>query len=172
MILKKKINTLKILFFTLIYKYLFCYIFLFLLLCFSSKYIDCKIDKTNIYYYFHYLNLTINLINLVIVPILTLINIILILINIYNFNKINNNNKNNKYLNKIKKINKYELLIIISCFILLISNFIIVNLFENNFYNLIIFVILIGFFPISTLELLFYFENKKPELTFKVRIIR
>ena len=161
MILKKKINTYKILFYTLIYKYLFCYIFLFLLLCFSSKYIDCKIYNFNFYDYLHYLNLCINLFNLFTIPILTLINIILILINIYNFNKINNNIENNEYLNKIKKINKYELLTIILCFILLISDFIIVNLFENNFYNLSIFVILLVFSPFSILEILFYFENEK-----------
>ena len=165
MILKKKINTYKILFFTLTYKHLFCYIFLFLLLCFSSKYIDCKIDKTNIYYYFHYFNLIINLINLVIVPILTLINIILILINNYIFNKTNNNNENNEYLNKIKKINKHEILTIIIILIFLILH-LTFKLFNNlhicNFYfDDLILIFLLGIFPFSTLELLFYFENKK-----------
>ena len=72
-------------------------------------------------------------------------------------------------LNKIKKINKYEFLTIIFSFILLISILIIhkfltdKNLFYGPFYPFILTIIL-GIFPISILEILFYFEKKRENI--------
>ena len=140
----KKINIYKISFLALLYKYLFCYIFAFIFFygLFNNKIDLCCGHNTK----FWDIITCIFFCNLLIISIFTFINILLISINIYYFNKINNNIKNNEkieYLNKIKKINKYEFLTIIFSFILLISNFIIVNLFETNIYTLFIFVILL-----------------------------
>ena len=83
-----KVNTYKFIFYTLIYKYTFCYIFFTMfLICLFNRYVDifcCNkifadfITRITIY-------------NLFIIPILTITNIILILIkiSIYNFNKTN-----------------------------------------------------------------------------------
>ena len=166
----KKINPYKILFYTLIYKYLFCYIsFIIFIYGLSYNKIDlCCGHNTK----FWDIITCIFFYNLLIISIFTFINILFISINIYYFNKINNNIKNNEkieYLNKIKKINKYEILTIIFSFISLISILIIhkfltdTNFFHGPFYPFILTVIL-GIFPISILEILFNFEKKKPIL--------
>lgn len=170
MILKKKINTYKILFYTLIYKYLFCYIsFIIFIYGLSYNKIDlCCGHNTK----FWDIITCVFFYNLLIISIFTFINILLISINIYYFNKINNNIKNNEkieYLNKIKKINKYEILTIIFSFILLISILIIhkfltdENLFSGPFYPFILTVIL-GISPISILEILYYYEKKRENI--------
>jgi len=165
----KKINTYKILFYTLIYKYLFCYIsfIIFFLGCYYNKIDLCCGHNTK----FWDIITCVFFYNLWIISIFTFVNIILTLLNIYTFNKINNNIKNNEkieYLNKIKKINKSEFLTIIISFILLISILIIheflINLFYGPFYSFILTIIL-GIFPISILEILYYYENKKPGLS-------
>lgn len=166
----KKINPYKILFYTLIYKYLFCYIsFIIFIYGLSYNKIDlCCGHNTK----FWDIITCIFFYNLLIISIFTFINILLISINIYYFNKINNNIKNNEkieYLNKIKKINKYEILIIIFSFILLISILFIhkfltdTNFFHGPFYPFILTVIL-GIFPISILEILYYYEKKRENI--------
>jgi len=170
MILKKKINTYKILFYTLIYKYLFCYIsfIIFIYGLFYNKIDLCCGHNTK----FWDIITCVIFYNLLIISIFTFINISLISINIYYFNKINNNIKNNEkieYLNKIKKINKYEILTIIFSFILLISILIIhkfltdENLFSGPFYPFILTIIL-GISPISILEILYYYEKKRENI--------
>ena len=128
-----KVNTYKFIFYTLIYKYTFCYIFFTMfLICLFNRYVDifcCNkifadfITRITIY-------------NLFIIPILTITNIILILIkiSIYNFNKTDNNienNKNNEKLNEIKKINNYFK-----------KKFIIVTFYFFSFLNKIIILML------------------------------
>ena len=101
---------------------------------------------------------------------LTLINIILILLNNYNFNKTNNNFENSENLNKIKKINKFEFItIMFFFFISFITIFISIKLKSGllNDLGLFFLTILLGIFPISILEILFYFENGKDLLSLK-----
>ena len=87
----KKINPYKILFYTLIYKYLFCYIsfIIFIYGLFHNKIDLCCGHNTK----FWDIITCVFFYNLLIIFILTIINIILTLLNIYNFNKINNNIK-------------------------------------------------------------------------------
>ena len=160
--LLKKINIYKFIFYTLIYKYYFCYIiFILFLYGLVNNEIDlcCGKAESNIYY----LISAISFCNLWIIPILTFINILLISINIYTFNKNRGNyeNNSNENYNRIKYINKYEFYLIIFYFI---SFFIIFIDLKYNYRDLSLYIltVILGLFPISTLELLYFFENKKP----------
>lgn len=173
----RHVNVYEMLLYTLIYKYSFCYIFLLLFLRFSLNKLDWC-GPYNYEYYFLNFIISVNLFNLFSIPILTFFNIILILINIYRFNKIDNNGSN-EYINEIKKINRYEFLTIIICFILFITSAIIIKLYDFNIddfniskiailiSNVVILTVILGIFPISILEILFYFEKKKKNLNLK-----
>ena len=158
----KKINTYKILMYSIICKYLFCYILVFyghrikiINILFNSKSGD--IPTTTSF-------------SLLLLFFLTLINIILILLNNYNFNKVNNNVENSEnieILNKIKKINKFEFItIIFFVFISFITIFISLKLNSRSLNDLGLFflTIILGIFPISILEILYYYEKKRENI--------
>ena len=99
----KKINTYKILFYTLIYKYLFCYIFFILFLFYMHKYC-CLVTFSESKNIFHFLIFWVSFYMFFISFIITFINFILILLNIYIEKQNYKNNEEVKYLNEIKKI--------------------------------------------------------------------
>ena len=158
---KKNINIYRILFYSLIYKYLCCY-FIFIIFFYGLLYNKIDLFCCNNTKFWDIIT-GITLINLLIISILTIINIFLTVLNIYKFNKMNNNIENNEKsnINKIRKINDYELFIITFSFIKVIISFKFMR-FEVLLFYL---TILLGILPFSTLELLFYFEKKKTKLS-------
>ena len=166
MIFKKQFNTCKILFYTLIYKYLFCYIFFILFLFYMHKYC-CLVTFSESKNIFHFLIFWVSFYMFFISFIITFINFILILLNIYIEKQNYKNNEENKYLNKIKKIYKIEILIIlISIIIFIVIYFTPILKFLNlGFYmDILIILFLGGISPISILEILFYFEKKRENI--------
>ena len=166
MIFKKQFNTCKILFYTLIYKYLFTYIFFILFLFYMHKYC-CLVTFSESKNIFHFLIFWVSFYMFFISFIITFINFILILLNIY-IEKQNYKNKEEvKYFNEIKKINNIEIKLISLSFIsfLLVYFTPILKFLNLGFYmDILIILFLGGIFPISILEILYYYEKKINQL--------
>ena len=163
----KQVNTYRILFYTLIYKYFVSYIFFILFLILGNRYC-CLVtfaESKNIFhflvfwisfYMFSYLSL-----------IIVLVNALLILYNIYIFYRSNKNKLEIKYLDEIKKINMFEIITIILTiiFFIIILYTPIFRILNLDFYTFIFITAFpCGILPISILEILFYFEKKKKNL--------
>ena len=159
----KQVNTYKILFYTLIYKYLVSYTFFILFFILRNRYC-CLVTFGESKNIFHFLVFWISVYMFSLSFIIVLVNVLLILYNIYIFYTSNKNKLEIKYLDEIKKINMFEIIIIILTiiFFIIILYTPIFRILNLDFYTCIFITAFPGgILPISILEILFYFEKKK-----------